>query len=274
MLIVSGPIRVFKDAVYPDFNPQDWPFISSKGFLNRFLAGHCFEIFLLLFIVINAFKLYLIKMKTPLLPTITQDHNDTLSNNDNVLIRLRKHKSDVHLLNMIKCVDNNNSESDKHSHYFSIQFLKLSIIYASLCLLIVWFFGVSIYERIHHYTGGTCLDHPNLKYYRQCVNKGFTYIGGFKCSGHSLITSTFTTCLVIECWSLLDWLLYINKINELSFKLNKIGNSILLISISVSFCWSIMYLVTCLFYHTFAERVVGTLCGCFIFYSVYIKCKL
>lgn len=269
VLVLSAPIRYFKDTLYPNFDPQQWPFISSNGFLNRFLAGHAFEIFITSFIILNSYKLWLVYQKVPLLP-VAENINDNNSTIDNTINNLQSNKSDLNLYKQIEHTELPIS----NTRYVSIQVIKLSCIYLPIVLFIVWFFGASIYDRIYRSTGGYCVNHPELKYYKTCVSKGYTYTGGFKCSGHGLITSTFASCLAFETISLNNWISYINKINPLPFHIHRFGHLLLVVSAYLYVCWLLMFTVTCLFYHTFFERVIGTSCGILIFAFIYIKCKL
>lgn len=277
VLLLTGPIRLFKDLLYPDFDPQQWPIISSTGFLNKFLAGHCFEIFLCTFIVMNVFKCWLVCNKLPLLPLTAAivtnaacDNDGEIPDDNNSGENLRSNKSDLNLFKQIEHSDPPTSSS----RFISLQLAKLAGIYIPLVLLIVWFLGPSVYDRIYHSTGGHCVNHPEIKYYRSCVSKGYRYTGGFKCSGHGLITSTFATCLAKETLSLNNWISYVNNINPLTFRVYRSGHLLVAFTTSLYLCWLTMYTVTCLFYHTFPERVVGTACGCLIFFFVYIKCRL
>lgn len=278
VLFLTAPIRLFKDFLYPDFDPQEWPFISSSGFLNKFLAGHCFEIFVCIFIFMNAFKIWLVRNKLPLLPlteTATASQDPTGDDDDEGATEarwedLRSNKSD---LNLFKQVEHSDPPTS-NVRFIYLQLGKLAGIYMPLVLLIVWFFGPSIYDRIYYATGGHCVNHPDIKYYRSCVSKGYKYIGGFKCSGHSLITSTFASCLAKETLSINSWLSYINKTSPLPFSVFRFGHLLVVFAVLLYLCWLIMFTVTCLFYHTFPERIVGTSCGCLIFFFVYIKCRL
>lgn len=268
ILLITAPIRQFKDVLYPNFDPQDWPFISSTGFLNKFLAGHSFEIFIAMFIILNSFKLWIVRNKTPLLP-ITETANSNLDSGTDTA-KLKIYKSDLQLFKQIETTD----PTLTHSKYILIELVKLLLIFTPIVLLIVWFFGPSIFERIHYATGGFCIDHLDIKYYGICVRNGFKYVGGFKCSGHSLITCTFSTCLFTEALGVLDWIDYITNVYSLPFTIKRMGNFVVLSAISISLCWMMMFVVTCMFYHTFAERIVGTTCASSIVLFVYIRCKL
>lgn len=291
VLIITAPLRVFKDVLYPNFDPQKWPFISSDGFLNRVLAGHCFEIFLALFIFINIYKCWLVRQKLPYLPVtettaIFENSNaadgTTTNNNANnnstitdesissYIDHFQSNKSDSNLYKQTEHVD----PPVTNRQYINIQLSKIAGIYIPIIAFIVWFFGPSIYDRIYYYTGGYCLAHPEFKFYRGCVSHGYKYTGGFKCSGHSLITSTFATCLAIETISLNSWVSYINRINPLPFHIYRFSHLFVVGAIHFYMFWLIMFTVTCLFYHTFAERVVGTFCGSLVVFLVYVKYKL
>lgn len=268
VLLLTEPVRLFKDVLYPNFDPQEWPFINSKGFLNRFLAGHSFEIFLTTFILLNIFKLWLVHNRMPILP-INENNNEN-QEGTGYKQKLQSNKSDLNLYKQIEHMDPPTS----NTCFISLQLIKLVSIYGPIIVFIVWFFGASMYDRIHHYTGGFCINHPELKYYRTCVSKGYKYTGGFKCSGHSLITSIFASCIAFETLSVNNWIVYINHLNPLPFHIYRSGHLLVLFALYIYISWLMMFTITCLFYHTFFERIIGTACGMITVFSVYIKCKL
>jgi membrane-associated phospholipid phosphatase len=206
-----------------------------------------------------------------LLPVI-EHQDEIIDNNINHNYEfLKSSKSDRHLL---KQFDSSDIQVAKPLKYVYLQMIKLLFIYVLISILIVWFFGASIYDRIHYLSGGYCKNHSEFKYYRSCIVHGYQYLNGFKPSGHSLITSTFASSLAFEIKSLNCWLTYINSFNPLSLKVNKISSIMIAFALFIYTCWLIMFTVTCLFYHTLIERVVGTLSGCLIVFLVYVKFKL
>lgn len=144
--------------------------------------------------------------------------------------------------------------------------IKLFIIYASLIVLIVWAFGPSLFDRVNRWTGGYCNVAREI-YYRSCVAHGGLYVNGFKSSGHSLIAATFGTAASYELLGMNDYCKNVNLTNNHKY-LHKFVN------VFVSFvyiAWVTLFLITCLFYHTFLERLVGTSLAIFIVYVVYYK---
>lgn len=274
VLLLSAPLRVLKDTVIPDFDPQGWPFISSDGFLNTFLAGHSFEIFTVLLIALNCYKFWLASFKTPLLP-VTEEGETGTRNNNTKYNYLQSHISDNLLLKQIEPTSPDGStHKSVTTRYVCFQMLKLLGVFVPISACIVWFFGPSLYDRIHYLTGGSCINHPEYKYYGSCSSHGFKYASGFKSSGHSLITSTFASCIAFETLDTNVWIQYINSLWRLPYHLSYMGHLLVLFTTSVYFCWLIMFTVTCLFYHTLMERIIGTVCGLLIVYFIYVKCKL
>lgn len=264
LLVLTGtePLRLLKDAYLPDFNPKKWPLISPDGFLNKFLAGHSFEIFTLVFIILQTYKLIVVIKMKPLLPT---------SDMTQIYDCLQGSKSDVSLIDTMKDSGNKKAATFRYS---GVQMIKLAGIFMPVITCIVWFFGPSLYERIHRITGGHCIGHPETVFYRSCVSSGWRYEGGFKSSGHSLITCTFASALSWETVSLNKWIVLMNRITELPVRVSGSCKLLQLAFLALCLAWLMMFTVTCMFYHSFMERVVGTLCALLIVYFVCFRLKL
>lgn len=227
--------------------PSDTPLVSRNGVLNLTFAARAFEIFGTLFILI---LLYSFKYKSPrvnylgshnsLLPTNESDSTDVVSTVSKKQILLR-------------------------------QGIKLGTLYVWLSSLICWFFGDSIFERILKATGGHCSADSNKLGYHECLANGeYTWVGGVKLSGHSLILSCFATTLIMEMGSLYQ-LYRVNLADDIySPRENRIPKQLFIViatvACTVAAIWSFMYLVTATFYHTVFEKLVGTLCGLLIPY--------
>ncbi|KAK6463767.1 Fat storage-inducing transmembrane protein [Scheffersomyces coipomensis] len=148
----------------------------------------------------------------------------------------------------------------------------------------VWFFGSSIFERINIATGGSCADDSiRSEYY--CKSSGSTWTNGFDASGHFY----FILSVSLIVWrELLNHLGIQSKIpmangDELEFDQAPGNNSeiasaswnnnpyltiykAIVIGVALTFLsiWYFMYLITCIFFHTIPEKIVGTAVGLFI----------
>lgn len=264
VLIITAPLRAFKDVLYPNFDPQEWSLIRSQGIMNRIFANHCFELFLLTFILLNIFKVWLVMFKAPLLPVTASVEESERGN-------APTNESDLCLYRQIQ---NPESQTNTEKRYYYIQLLKLVVIYGSISACIVWFFGPSIYDRIHRDTGGHCVKHPEIPFYRICKDAGYNYKGGFKSSGHSLITTTLASCLAFETLSMWNWLVFVNSLNGLSTAVIRAGKIVLFCCLFLYVTWLSVFTVTCLFYHTLGERVVGTATACAVVYCTFLRYKL
>lgn len=124
----------------------------------------------------------------------------------------------------------------------------------------VWFFGPLIFDRIDVVSGGHCdgaiLPHP------QCVDI-YKWIVGFDCSGHTYI---------LVSMSLLVWQViqpipkFTERRNDLENSLtstteSKVATYLKCITTIILLIWYSMLVITCLFFHTYAEKVVGLLVG-------------
>ncbi|GMM27301.1 hypothetical protein DAMA08_000170 [Martiniozyma asiatica (nom. inval.)] len=231
VLIALVPLRSLFDWILPNFNPQLWPVINSNSFINTYFAGHSFEIYLCLYLSLYAFSIYQFRKNNFILP---------------------RNESDVTFQH---AVEELNVELKDTKRLIISQTLKLSILYGLLYLLVIKvpFFSASLFEYIQKFTGGSCTQsngngHDIDGFYRQCLISGGKYKGGFKTSGHCFITSLFTLCLIRE-WSL---------------NLKRIILSVA--CIGVCSIWLLLFIITNLFYHTFLERLFGTL----ISYGIYL----
>ncbi|GME80813.1 unnamed protein product [Ambrosiozyma monospora] len=166
----------------------------------------------------------------------------------------------------------------------------------------LWFFGDSLFDRFLKYTGGMCSNGDKSLNYRQCRNlnklqlqdagddnpEPIKWVGGVKLSGHSLILSCFTMSLIYEfknCYRVY----IVNKLNDnvshinfgssasvntstSSMRLSSwIFHSLLALFTFYCCCWTILFCITAVFYHTVIEKIVGLSCGLFIPYLIYFK---
>lgn len=170
----------------------------------------------------------------------------------------------------------------------------------TLCTIILlgWFFGPLIYERVNVKTGGYC-DVGKLESgiagQLQCMRiPGAKWMDGFDISGHIYIL--LTMCLLL-------WERFLENLGLRHFSQNFEGytslrayfskfdgepsipadeqeyviqtgysNAIRLVSlfltISLLIIWSMMYIVTCVFFHTLTEKLVLLIIGIAISLSI------
>ncbi|RLV94537.1 hypothetical protein JA1_001743 [Spathaspora sp. JA1] len=142
-----------------------------------------------------------------------------------------------------------------------------------IVLLMEWFFGSPIFERISVMSGAHCTIDGIYREYA-CENVGGEWIGGFDSSSHYLFLISS---------SLLIWYELINHlkfpVNYLSFDIergfpndrqsvittttaqSKIRSGIIIASLVFISLWFCSYLITSIFFHTIPEKIVGLFCG-------------
>ncbi|KAI5958787.1 hypothetical protein KGF57_002221 [Candida theae] len=154
-----------------------------------------------------------------------------------------------------------------------------------LTILLEWFFGSPIFERISVATGAHCTT-PDIYREYQCEKAGGTWINAFDSSSHY-------TMLISN--SLLIWRLILPYVGTVLSKTGlgtemvvendlesgpsqssvgideggsrlKAGSSftkkaVLLISLLFITLWFISFCITSVFYHTIPEKLVGLICG-------------
>lgn len=175
-----------------------------------------------------------------------------------------------------------------------IKILKRYSVYTIFTVIILaWFFGPLIYERINYLTGGYCDKGPaKVDYsdqYKCSRIAGANWVNGFDASGHVYIL--LTMCLLL-------WDAFLENINLRHFShlfrgytyfigsgvqddLDEASNlelgckeytirtkyssvirlACLTLAIFLIVIWSVMYIVTCLFFHTLAEKLVLLIVG-------------
>lgn len=256
ILFVTVPIRFIKDTFFSDlFAQHKFWILQPTGPFNVIFAGSSFQIFATLFIIILVFKIIALKKFLPILPI-------TESSNENSFYK-SKNRSTVNLLQQ--------TSSCVNISYVKYQLVKLAMIYGPIILFIVWSFGPALFDRINHWTGGHCTKSV-FKYYRECVIDGHKYSNGFKTSGHSLITTTFATAILFE---LLNWNAFSDFLQlQMNSSFRIVHKMINVLTLSIYACWVLLFTITCLFYHTFMERLIGTSIGVGIVYTTYIKYRL
>lgn len=258
LVIVLLPLRLAIDSFWPSLDPQSIPIIRSSSWLNRVFAGHCFEMSLILFIVICYLKISRVNSSA----NLNIDSSPSLINSQPPPLRLNS-KTDKLLRKLISPSPTPNSQKEINKKLMSIQVCKILVIYTSLVILIITTFitNSSLLELVQKWTGGECTN-PNFHYYRGCLVDGSKYLGGFKISGHCLITSTFSLFII---WEGIMWKGWIQSPLEVV---------VALITLFVLASWITLFTITCLFYHTFMERLIGTFIGTSIFSLCYIYLSL
>ncbi|CUM62566.1 uncharacterized protein PRCAT00000118001 [Priceomyces carsonii] len=154
----------------------------------------------------------------------------------------------------------------------------------------IWCFGPSIFDRINTMTSGCC-SIESIDYKRKCLEHNGKWINGFDVSGHMYFISS-TSCLIWQ--EMLKGLLGFSESStdslqtdtEAQVASNLIGNenrdgemderkkqalnkrakkwiknvifSYSLLYVLLTYC---MYVVTCFFFHTAFEKIIGLIFG-------------
>lgn len=261
LILVCGlyPLRLAFDLAFPDFDPQIWPFIQSRSWINLVFASHCFEIFFCLFVLYACLKYRSVKSSS----TVNIDEAEGTINYNEVVPKLTPFTQTDRVLVQFSS-SQLLSSTDILSKFVGVQLAKLASLYLPLVILIVTTFVVkpSLFELIQKATGGKCST--NHEYYRSCLVDGGRYSGGFKVSGHCLVTSSFTLFLTWEFIMFRVW--YNCK--------SKYTNLLLHVLFAVvATCWITLFVITCMFYHTFLERLLGTILGTSLFFLCFLYFK-
>ncbi|KAI8906936.1 fat storage-inducing transmembrane protein 2 [Gorgonomyces haynaldii] len=127
------------------------------------------------------------------------------------------------------------------------------------CLWTQPLFQRSIFHTIEHYTGSCDLKSESRS---DCLQSGGTW-SAFDISGHTFLLSMNVLVSIEEIRlfqhrKMESWTDVIKLVLEL------------LVSALV-FLWTLMFGVTCLYFHDFGERLVGTLLSTLIWYLVYVR---
>lgn len=152
-----------------------------------------------------------------------------------------------------------------------------------IVVLLEWFFGSPIFERISVIAGATCSIRGIYREYA-CKQSGGVWTDPFDSSSHY-------TYLISS--SLLIWHLFLNHVtwisgyfpkhvidlensthyaapnsitvNDVKMDLNRIFRTIIeVIAVFILIMWFILYTITSVFFHTIPEKFVGLLCGLFV----------
>ncbi|KAI5954525.1 hypothetical protein KGF54_002300 [Candida jiufengensis] len=154
----------------------------------------------------------------------------------------------------------------------SIKIYFLNIIW--LTILLEWFFGSPIFERVSIALGAYCTKSEFNKEYK-CEQNGGKWINLFDSSSHY-------TMLISN--SLLIWYLVIPYISRHMFKNikldleqaglqqeptieeqpEKLKTILVYLSLLFIVLWYISFCITSLFFHTITEKLVGLFCGLFV----------
>lgn len=163
------------------------------------------------------------------------------------------------------CNDNWKINHD-HVRRFSLTYFINTVFYI---IFIRWCMGPLIFSRINMATGGICEGTLSLTPH-QCITNNGTWINGFDVSGHFYVIISSSLLIGRECFTYIsshDNRVESQSISQLGVinKIHKYYRFYGLVLVSVSIClvsaWFIMYLITCLFFHTPTEKFVGLLFG-------------
>ncbi|KAK6455584.1 Fat storage-inducing transmembrane protein [Scheffersomyces xylosifermentans] len=150
-----------------------------------------------------------------------------------------------------------------------------------------WFFGPSIFERINMATGGHC-EIGGITREAECKANGGPWINGFDSSGHFYFLISISLLVWREFLVHLEIPSRIQLPNGSGIDLERgifsnqndrdglsdiqwdniyvriYRSTIMWIASAFLGVWYFMYLITCIFFHTVPEKIVGTLCGVFV----------
>lgn len=230
LLLLAVPLRFLINELVPGIDPKRTPLLRSNSWFNTYFAGSAYQIFITIYLTIHIFTIYVIHKTTPILPTPTTQPQTSLGKL-NVRTRIT----------------------------------TLLLIYTPVVILIQWFFGGSLFDRLNSATGGHCTLRGDY-YYRACIIAGGTYVNGFKASGHSLITTVFGTSAAFEIHRLNVFV----STTRVSRKISVVAQFITCVTVMVCAAWLLLFSITCLFYHTFVERLTGTVLGVCVVYVTYM----
>lgn len=152
--------------------------------------------------------------------------------------------------------------------------LRRSLLLIALCTcywvcMTQWFFGPSLFSRIFHHWPWALCSHPAHDEHHTCTSNGHEWLS-FDVSGH---------CFLLILGSLLLWE-ELRSRYRLVFKKWNVGVRLLFsLNVIVLFLWTWMLIVTCLYYHTWNEKLLGTcfgLVGWLLFYdkTYHRRCRL
>lgn len=152
----------------------------------------------------------------------------------------------------------------------SVHGRKYALLTVSWAAFNVWCFGVPIFERVNVLTGGHCEIRGNadgtLSMYQCGRTADGVWVDGFDPSGHLYFISTVSLALWREVMNLghihIDW-----EAQLVSYTLgpdddlmtNNHSKIISTTSLVLIFIWYFEYCITCLFFHTIPEKIVGLL---------------
>lgn len=252
LVIVLYPLRLAIDWLWAGLDPQTIPVVNSGSYINRTFAGHSFEIFGLLFVLLSLLKVVRVNCqvtdletdRSPLrTPTLRPD-----SKTDSLLRKLA-----APTVTPVSAKETNNMLFVLHGAKLIVLYLPLTV-----CIITSVVARNSLFELIQRWTGGQC-SNPALDGYRACLVDGGHYTGGFKVSGHCLITTTFSLFLLWEGYMWKAW----TGVKTLPERVLATAVCVVLV------IWTLLFTITCLFYHTFPERLIGTGLGTGLFYLCY-----
>lgn len=131
--------------------------------------------------------------------------------------------------------------------------IRYAIATAGFFLFTQWCFGLPLMDKIFVWTGGSCLDtpgHSHVPSSSKCRVAGGNWSGGFDPSGHAFLLTLSSLYLWFELLPLMRQ----EKRFPLLFKL--------VLGLLVLWWW--MFLMTCVYFHSFAEKLGGMLPAYFV----------
>ena len=164
--------------------------------------------------------------------------------------------------------------------------MELKLIIKHMGRLIVstalWFLFTNIFDLIQE-ASGVCTN-KDFTTPKTCVGEGFIWTG-FDISGHCFLLS-FGLLIIVEEFKTSKFVYWDslaasfvnqnnnnNKLSTLLFEHSQLVVMFLkLAALVLLFIWQWMLITSALFYHTFSECMIGTICGIVSWWSTYVLC--
>ena len=124
-----------------------------------------------------------------------------------------------------------------------------------------WFFGPPIFDRINSATGGYCDGDSLIKDTFRCAQSGNVWLNGLDISSHCYLLGQY---VILICFALVNLRIYpISDSESATYNpLPRNGQQILrALGWVLGTMFLAEYIITCVFFHTFAERVLGLFFG-------------
>ncbi|ODV95623.1 hypothetical protein PACTADRAFT_3314 [Pachysolen tannophilus NRRL Y-2460] len=179
-----------------------------------------------------------------------------------ILIIKLKHLVEFSLPVTLQDLNTENVNFQKIKPLLLRQLLKITLLLLALnaCL-----YPNAIFDYVFKKTGAYCElgssnpeTVPDSK--ASCLSSGGSWVGGFDPSGHLFLTTNISLMVLFE----LKDLVYLKMANDDRIDQKYLlfsYNCTILISTVLLLIWWWLFSVTCIFFHTILEKIIGFLCG-------------